>query len=424
MVFFPWENIVWYDKTKYENILSNDAKSTEEDEIWKITMNDSQTHLNGLREKITKYDDMRNLNEIVNAISSNEIAAWQNDYKWEYFKKIVNPFELIYTQAKYNLFPQSVALINPLSRSYFKMIEMLRITDFFKSFSGKRIRSGHVCEGPGGFIEAFIDECGKNHITATSSVAMTLKSTHNSVPGWKKANTFLKKHGKTVKIIYGQDDTGDILNKSNQADFINQTRENGGLVNIFTGDGGFDFSMNYDIHEKLIYPLIESSVVIGMNVLAPRGMIIIKFFDIYTEPMKRILYYLSKNFGRWTLFKPATSRPCNSEIYFIGQDRVPASMLLLPTPENMTQDISMSFRALIDNKIQDIVLSQIQYLEKVFSLIEMTDRDEKNKMIQKMLDDHLVYSFIWCNRFNIEVDLRRFRLIEASRTYQQVVFQQ
>jgi 23S rRNA U2552 (ribose-2'-O)-methylase RlmE/FtsJ len=459
MVFFPWEHVKWYTRTT-----CNDATGVygmnlmSEDDKWKIEMNSDQLYLNSLREKITVYDDNNaGMNNSNNSISPIEFALpispvittispvansgaglHKNQHQapvgntWEYYKKIVNPYELVYTQNKYDQFPDSVALIHPLSRSYFKMIEILRVADFFKSFSGKRIRSGHVCEGPGGFIEAFIDECNKNHIGTINSVAMTLKSTQNSIPGWKKANMFLKKYNKIIKILYGKDDTGNILNIDNANSFINYVRggSGSGLVNIFTGDGGFDFSMNYDIHERLVYPLIESSTVIGMNVLAPGGMMILKFFDIYTEPMKKILFYLSKNFNRWTLYKPATSRPCNSEMYFIGQDRVSSSHLIPPTKDNMEQELSADFRKLLDDRIHDIVLYQIQYLEKVFDLIKELEENQGNRagdgtdIVKEILERHLVYSFIWCIRFNIPVDIRRFHLIEASQIYQQAVCRQ
>jgi len=487
MVFFPWEHVKWYARSTCNDATGvYGANSISEDDKWKIEMNSDQLYLNSLREKITAYDDdnqTHNQTQTHNQISAqhnsispivfsspavadiiSEISTSKAHQQtpvvntWEYYKKIVNPYELVYTQNKYELFPESVALIHPLSRSYFKMIEILKVAEFFKSFSGKRIRSGHVCEGPGGFIEAFIDECNKSHIATINSVAMTLKSTQNSIPGWKKANMFLKKYNKTIKILYGKDDTGNILNIDNANSFINYIRtgvgagagvgvgagqhvgngngngiSNGngngngnGLVNVFTGDGGFDFSMNYDIHEKLVYPLIESSVIIGMNVLAPGGTMILKFFDIYTEPMKKILFYLSKNFNRWTLYKPATSRPCNSELYFIGQDRIISSYVIPPTKENIEQEITADFRKLLDDKIQEIVLYQIQYLEKVFDLINIIHSDEKQgiKLIKNLLEKHLVYSFIWCVRFNIPIDIRRFRLVEASQIYQQAVSRQ
>ena len=60
----------------------------------------------------------------------NRIEALENQGLWEYRKKLVNPYELVYTQDDSKM-PPSLAKIKPLSRSYFKMIEL----DSFNSAS-------------------------------------------------------------------------------------------------------------------------------------------------------------------------------------------------------------------------------------------------------------------------------------------------
>ena len=54
-----------------------------------------------------------------------------NHRNWEYYKKIVNPYEFVYTQRKYEYFPESICKLRPLSRSYFKMVEMMELLNFF-----------------------------------------------------------------------------------------------------------------------------------------------------------------------------------------------------------------------------------------------------------------------------------------------------
>ena len=46
---------------------------------------------------------------------------------------------------------------------------------------------------------------------------------------------------------------------------------------------------------------------------------IFKFIDFYNKATVDLLYFLSCHFVEWTLYKPAMSRPCNPEHYFIGK---------------------------------------------------------------------------------------------------------
>ena len=74
--------------------------------------------------------------------------------KWDIFKKYTNTFEYIHT-----IIPNkktSVSKYKPISRSYFKMIEL--IDEFhFGLDSLQPIQTFHLAEGPGGFIEAVVN---------------------------------------------------------------------------------------------------------------------------------------------------------------------------------------------------------------------------------------------------------------------------
>ena len=74
--------------------------------------------------------------------------------EWDVYKKYTNPYEYIQTQIPNG--NQSVATIKPLSRSYFKMIELLKIHNILTVYKEVSINSFHLAEGPGGFIEALV----------------------------------------------------------------------------------------------------------------------------------------------------------------------------------------------------------------------------------------------------------------------------
>jgi 23S rRNA U2552 (ribose-2'-O)-methylase RlmE/FtsJ len=287
----------------------------------------------------------------------------------------------------------------------------------------RKIRSAHVCEGPGGFIQGFIDQAERHRIQHVTSTAITLRPKQPNVPGWKRAAIFLQKH-RNVKISYGQDGTGDLLKYENQNEFIKACEI---PVDLFTADGGFDFSMDYDAQEQTIFPLLLASVRVGFEVLHEGGMMILKFFDLYYPGTQDLLYFLTQHFGNWTLYKPATSRPCNPEIYFIGQIFRPPSKLVLEILRGWSQAVAAQdaplrlFRNPLPSEWLTVlhrigltlVKHQIAYLEKVFALIESPTKDAQ---IKQLLQLHEVISYNWCIQFVVPMYASRCHSISALRT--------
>jgi 23S rRNA U2552 (ribose-2'-O)-methylase RlmE/FtsJ len=244
------------------------------------------------------------------------IEPLEKSHVWELAKKMANPYELIYTvDDKY--FHPSLSSIKPLSRSYFKLIEILELTRFFEGIPRhiQNVTSSHIAEGPGGFIQAFLESAEKAKKRVARAYSMTLNPTNQNIPGWKRATTFLQKHP-CIRLTYGEDNTGDIYKKENQTFFANITNHTSYL---YTADGGFDFSINYEKQENTIFLLLVSSFLIGLKSLRKDGMMIVKLFDVFSEHSQVLVVLMGRQFQKWTLYKPLTSRACNSERYFIGQ---------------------------------------------------------------------------------------------------------
>jgi 23S rRNA U2552 (ribose-2'-O)-methylase RlmE/FtsJ len=397
----PWRNVVFYKGNVYNPTLFFGKYDT-----WAHTTTDAEQHLNELREQIHEYEE-------------------GTEGQWEYYKKIVNPYELIYTQKKYPAFPDSVCLLHPLSRSYFKMIEMLSVSDFFKAVEREpRLRTAHVCEGPGGFIEAILEEATKRSKAVTQMTAMTLRPNQPNVPGWKRAVTFLRK-SRQVRVTYGADNTGDITKIPNQDDFITTVDQK---VHIFTSDGGFDFSMDYLSQERFVFPLLLSSTRLAFEVLADGGFFVMKFFDIYHKGTSDLIYYLSCFFQSWTLYKPATSRPCNPEQYFIGRgfkgasDEVKAQLKnwcahqMLGFVQNELYDgaYSPEFVEHLQRSHDNIITEQTHYLKRVYDVI----RESNEESIHDLLQKHEYMSYQWCKSFGVPIYPARARSIEGSHSGQ------
>ena len=342
------------------------------------------------------------------AEAKKQISSLEQEGRWELVKKMVNPYEIVYTHEDKQFHP-SISLIKPLSRSYFKVIEMLHVLQFFERMPKQqtKILSAHVAEGPGGFIQALIQQAERNKKTVHAATAMTLKPTNPCVPGWKRATAFLHRNPQ-VHIHYGEDGSGDIYKIENQESFVKACKSG---VSLFTADGGFDFSVNYDVQEEKVFHLLVASAATGLKTLARDGCFILKLFDISSEHTKFLIMLLSQCFGEWMLYKPALSRPCNSERYFLGRGGhgTPSSILMQHLFSLQQQaakglypiDISGSYipatlSKYIDEHIQQITEEQIRSIEQA---VIYANQPELWYKTQLPID--LKRSLAWCQHFHV-----------------------
>ena len=290
----------------------------------------------------------------------NKIKKYEKD--WDIYKKYTNPYEFINTVIPGK--NRCISKYKPLSRSYFKMIEILHFfmyDDIIKKsetdqchlqaklatdtvtqdYQAKPVRLGlhdirtfHLAEGPGGFIEAVVNTRKNTNDTYTGMTILhdnipnssilcngkcseatsgDTKKIHKTVPGWKKSDYFLKTH-KNIHIETGADTTGNILSMDN---FLYCREKYGSSMDLITGDGGFDFSMDFNNQEVNIINLLFGQVCYALCLQKKGGDFILKIFDCFMEHTVDILYILSAFYKTVFITKPKTSRYANSEKYIV-----------------------------------------------------------------------------------------------------------
>jgi len=329
-----------------------------------------------------------------------QIEGIDNEHRWELAKKMVNMYELVYTHNDERL-PPSLSIFVPLSRSFFKMVEILEVMSFFKDLPTK-FNSAHIAEGPGGFIQALYHVSEKQKKTLGASIAMTLKPMNPHVPGWKKATQFLQKH-KQVSVHYGADGTGDVYKPENQASYIEQCKAVNG-VHIFTADGGFDFSVDYSLQEQQVFNLLLCSTTTGLRVLRQGGCFILKIFECTSSHTKIFIQLLSYCFMSWTLYKPAMTRPCNSERYFLGRgfrlSSKPIIELLVSIQEQVAQSkyplVDLPNQPFLNTHIEKTTGAQIQSIDLALKLA-----NDPTDWWVNWYPHVLKKSYLWCENFKI-----------------------
>ena len=258
-------------------------------------------------------DNEENINDLIITNSSLYFYLKQSkeqisdNYKeWDIYKKITNPYEFIHTNYDKNNY---ISKLKPLSRAYYKMIELINYFNLYKDETNP-IKTFHLAEGPGGFIEA-IANVRKNSFD--KYYGMTLIDDSDNIPGWKKSNDFLNKY-KNVFIEKGTTEDGDIYSFEN----LKYIKENHGHnYELVTGDGGFDFSIDFSKQEINATRLILSQIIFALILQKNGGCFILKVFDLFTKPSIDMVYLLNSLYREVYITKPKTSRYANSEKYIV-----------------------------------------------------------------------------------------------------------
>lgn len=229
---------------------------------------------------------------------------------WDLLKKYTNKYEFINTIVPSQITQNakvSVCSYRPISRSYFKMIEILRKFEFNLDES---ITSFHLAEGPGGFIEALVKSRAN---PKDIYYAMTLMDSHVDVPKWNKMRNLNTTHG-SIQLLNGPKGDGNLYFKHN-LDYITEKFSN--KISFITADGGFDYSVDFNKQEENSINLIFCEVIYALTMQKEGGSFVLKIFDAFHRNTLEILSLLCYFYKSVYIYKPLTSREANSEKYVI-----------------------------------------------------------------------------------------------------------
>lgn len=332
------------------------------------------------------YSDDEISSKIINSETLSDLLFYKNkiddleDTKiWDRAKKFSNDYELIHLPNKRNK-KDSIALYEPLSRSYFKLWEM--VNDFELLSFNEPINVCCLAEGPGGFIE-----CINNYRNKRDKiVGITLRSTNREIPGWKKSKAFLKENS-NINITYGKDDTGDLYNLDN-IKYLKYVVGGDGC-SLITADGGFDFSTDFNNQEKMSFRIIFCEIVSALYIQKLGGHFVCKIFDIHNLFTVKLLWILSMYYEKVIISKPLTSRPANSEKYIICKNF-----------QGISQDIINKLFHIVER--WDSKLNKLEFIKVPISFIEKIN--EYNQMITNLQKENIKKTLdIIKNHENIEV---------------------
>ena len=211
--------------------------------------------------------------------------------------------------------------VNPdlCTQAWTKMHEVLFQFDVVPK-DGKSFKSVHLCEAPGAFI---------------SSVNHFIKTHRKNVQWYWWATTLNPYYeGNDLDVMiaddrvlsltlpnwyFGIDDTGNCMDVENMFGLINFI---GTEVDFVTADGSINCQDKPDEQESIVTDLHFCEIVTAMNLLSQGGKFVLKVFTFFEHASVCMIYLLNAVFGEVHIFKPATSKPGNSELYIVCLDYV------------------------------------------------------------------------------------------------------
>ena len=354
---------------------------------------------------------------VTNNKLNGELTKWKNkidnDPSWDQFKKLTNEYEYIFSRNDISntSSKQSVIKRKPLSRSYFKMWEILHD---FKMLSSVPIVTAHLAEGPGGFIESLCDFARKYNLEFEKIYGITLLSTEKKVPNWKLGQLLIKDFPIVVNEI--NQNTGDLYSIENIDMFVETIGVN--KCSFVTADGGFDFSKDFNNQETTFYRLFLCEIYTAICIQKNGGNFLVKVFDLFQEETIKLLACCKIFYKEMHIIKPNTSRPANSEKYiifksFTGVD-TSEQIQVRDALRNKVIDID-NVLLYIPKNVYDTILDcvtkyniyytfrQIHYIRKTLDLVKLKHKQEDvyKKVIYTLTRQHSIYCDKWCKKYNL-----------------------
>lgn len=333
---------------------------------------------------------------------------------WDKAKKLSNDYELIHLPNK-KVKCESIAEYEPLSRSYFKLWEIIFDFNLFPDSISEKICVAGIAEGPGGFLEA-INNYRRRYFSIKDNIyGITLRSTDNDIPGWKKAREFLDRN-RNIKVIYGVDNTGNIYNYKNIEYFKTSLEDK---AYITTADGGFDFSIDFNKQEQLSYRIIFCEIVSALSVQKKGGIFVCKFFDMYTMFTIKLLYLINIFFDKVYITKPLTSRPANSEKYIVAKnflgisDKYLNKLYQIVNLWDIVSNSNLFINDIFDMDIPELFLQKIKeynthnykvQIENINKTLNIINSQSDLTSLNTSIEEQSTKAKNWCIKYDIKIN--------------------
>ncbi|XP_062541575.1 cap-specific mRNA (nucleoside-2'-O-)-methyltransferase 2 [Armigeres subalbatus] len=264
----------------------------------------------------TTYE-VESLQKIKTAL--NKVKSRLNDFEindWHKHTRRRSSLQPILSELRHRVRAEFV------TQAFAKLYECVSAYELVPPLSNgeREFYSVHLCEAPGAFIT------GLNHyLKLNRGDAMQWRWFANTLNPYYEGNCLGNMIADDRFILhtidswcFGADYTGDIMRKENLAEIVRRSKVFP-RINLVTADGSIDCLDVPEAQEAHVSKLHLAEAITALKILTTDGCFILKMFTFFEHSSVDLLYLLYVCFRELHVFKPATSKPGNSEVYVIAK---------------------------------------------------------------------------------------------------------
>ncbi|XP_049787047.1 cap-specific mRNA (nucleoside-2'-O-)-methyltransferase 2 isoform X3 [Schistocerca cancellata] len=343
-------------------------------------------------------DRLQHMKEALNAVKSK-----LNDYnlgEWHKHTRAMNMAAYILKAVKNRCQAEFV------TQAWCKFYEIVATYDLVPESANTdgRFNSLHLCEAPGAFIAALNHYLKLNKDLNWKWLSTTLNPYYEGNPLSCMINDDRFILHTLENWTFGADFTGNLMDTSNFKHILEESQKMGDVL-LVTADGSIDCQENPGEQEHIVSALHYCETVTALHALAAGGSFLLKIFTIYEHVTICLLYLLCCAFKHVNIYKPATSKEGNSEVYvvcleYIGSELMePWLKILRQHYGEEKQEKAMFPRQLIpDSFIQRVFECaekfknlQVAVIERNIAVFEGIDQPfEFNWKLRDMVTEHYI----------------------------------
>lgn len=283
-------------------------------------------------------------------------------YKWRIIRSIISNYEFV--GCKTNLFDK-LRDIQPVSRAYFKLWEILKCNENVFTFDKKKkMRIACLAEAPGGFIQCMINY-RKGH--EDNITGISLKNGEDNKIDWVISNP-------NIKLLFGnakKNHDGNLYNPDILNYYCNYYKKVG--ADLVTADGGINLRENEENYKGLYHiQLFLAEVYVALKILKKGGVFILKIYELCFKPMLDLMKILGEHFESVDVYKPKLSREMNSEKYVVCTGYKKCSKETLSNIMNIISHLWLNKNLLVGNiLVEQKHSSKLTYLSDKFLMYQV-----------------------------------------------------